>query len=309
MRITKLKKIVLILTAIAFVSLGIAAVIFFGQKLYRHEFSGDLARIYKFETFDAKGIEHIAVQTARADVIIGPASGKHITVKLTGRATSDTTDFLPRLVTGEIGSSLEVRTEYPRKVNLTMGPNVIDLQLEIRIPKDKTPALSVKVASGDINIENGLFSDLAFETASGDVELLDVQTGSLSADSSSGDIDAHRLNAERSYLSAMSGAIHIDEITGDVYAKTASGDISVRYTDFTNDVTLLCASGDAKLFLPKDAEFTLSAYTGSGDISYDFPIAATGSNIHKRSLESIVGRGTHRIEIKTASGDISILPR
>lgn len=309
MHITKLKKIVLILTAIAVVSLGIAAAVFFGQKLYRHEFFGELARIYKVETFDAKGIEHIAVQAASADVIVVPASGKYITVKLTGRAASDNADFLPRLVTGEIGSSLEVRTEYPHKVSLTMGPNLIDLKLEIRIPKDKIPALSVKVASGDINIENGLFSDLACETASGDIDLVDVETGFLKADSSSGDIDARRLNADRSYLSTMSGAIRIDEITGYVDTKTASGDISVRYAEFAHDVTILSASGDAELFLPMDAEFTLSAYTDSGDITCDFPIAATGSNLHKRSLESIVGRGIHRVEIKTASGDISILPR
>jgi lia operon protein LiaG len=309
MPITKLKKTVLILTAIAVVSLGTAAVIFFSQKLYRHEFTGELARIYKVETFDTKGIEHIAVQTASADVIIVPASGKYITVKLTGRAASDNADFLPRLVTGEIGNSLEVRTEYPRKVSLAMVPNAIDLKIEIRIPEDKTLALSVKVASGDITIENGRFSDLTLETASGDVDLVDVEAGSLRVDSSSGDTAAHRLNAERSYFSAMSGDIQIDEITGYLDAKTASGDISIHYAVFANDVTLQSASGDAELFLPGNAEFTLSANTSAGDITCEFPIVITGPNTRKRSLESIVGKGTYRVEIKTASGDISILPR
>ncbi|MBN2323569.1 MAG: hypothetical protein JXQ30_07540 [Spirochaetes bacterium] len=84
MRMTKTKKFVLILTAVAVSSLGIAAAVFFGGRLYTHGF-GDFSRVYRVETFDANAIESISVKVPAADVRIVRAAGGRITVELAGR--------------------------------------------------------------------------------------------------------------------------------------------------------------------------------------------------------------------------------
>ncbi|MBN2323570.1 MAG: DUF4097 family beta strand repeat protein [Spirochaetes bacterium] len=185
----------------------------------------------------------------------------------------------------------------------------MNLELEIRIPEGWVKDASVKTHSGDIRIENIRFTILTLDASSGDIELSSVETGRLKAECASGDIDAVFLDTENAELAAQSGNIELEDVTGDVSARTASGDVTVRYAKFSNDVSLYCASGDVLLLLPEGAEFVLNARASSGDITCDFPLLVREMKRNKRSLEGTAGGGKNLVEIETASGDITVRPR
>jgi hypothetical protein len=57
----------------------------------------------------------------------------------------------------------------------------------------------------------------------------------------------------------------------------------------------------------KDYGFRLDVQTASGSIEGDLPIKV--SRVDRRRLQGVVGSGAARVEIATASGDVTILER
>jgi len=95
--------------------------------------------------------------------------------------------------------------------------------------------------------------------------------------------------------------------SGDLKSESSSGDTTVHYSDFDNNINMHSSSGRVLLKLPASAHFNLDASASSGDVTCDFPITVSGKkNDHK--LQGTVVNGKNKISIDVSSGDINITP-
>lgn len=142
------------------------------------------------------------------------------------------------------------------------------------------PSARVNSASGDVTLL-GQYSSVDIETASGDIELFDASvTLKADAESSSGKL-------------LLSGAF------GELELETTSGTIEVRASECPKAIEADSASGAVRLFLPADSNFTLDYDTASGDISLELSARMSGGKY-------IAGDGSARIEVETASGNLTV---
>jgi DUF4097 and DUF4098 domain-containing protein YvlB len=129
----------------------------------------------------------------------------------------------------------------------------------------------VQLTSGDFVLE-GCSGDVIFRAASGDARMTEVD-GSLDASSSSGDIEALVTpQGDRQFM-----------------VSTSSGDVNLYYVPV------------------KNYGFRLDIRTSSGTIEGEMPIKV--SRVDRRRLRGVVGTGAARIEIETASGDVTIVEK
>jgi lia operon protein LiaG len=265
-----LKKIVLITTAVAVVSLGIAALLFFTTNMNRAwELKGGIT-VDERETFPLEGITEINVQTSSIDVFIGNTEGSSIEVYLHGSVHTRRSEATPILAVEQTGDLLRITTEREKGQPFVLGFYSEDLVLEIGVPEQYRNRLVVRTRSGDLDISDQNLSELSVNTSSGDMQLSSVLAATVSMESSSGDQKAENLQA-----------------------------LEVR-----------SSSGDVKLLLTEAAQFRLEARASSGDIRCEFPVTLAGANseMSRHTVIGTVGDGVHQVLVKTSSGDITIRP-
>ncbi|MFD1939097.1 DUF4097 family beta strand repeat-containing protein [Nonomuraea mangrovi] len=111
------------------------------------------------------------------------------------------------------------------------------------------------------------------DAGSGDVSLRSL-SGETEATTGSGDIDANGLVGKR------------------VLAETGSGRLELRFAAAPDSVEMKAGSGDATLYLPKDA-YDVTTETGSGDAEVKVTDDAGSSR---------------KVTVRTGSGDVRVLP-
>ncbi|HEX5132078.1 MAG TPA: DUF4097 family beta strand repeat-containing protein [Candidatus Krumholzibacteria bacterium] len=188
-----------------------------------------------------------------------------------------------------------------------------------------TGGVEARVTSGDLEVaEAG--GDLEASATSGNITVDNV-TGKLQLEATSGDARVSRIgkDAEVSLTSgnftldgcsgsvsfrAASGDGTIHEVTGNVDATSSSGNIEVMIVPSAGRIfELSSSSGDIDVLYVavKDFGFKLDVQTSSGSIEGDLPIKV--SRVDRRRLQGVVGSGAARVDIETASGNVSILER
>jgi lia operon protein LiaG len=305
-----LKKIVLISAAVAAVSLGIAAVLFFTTGMFssgRRE--GGLA-VDESDTFSPAGIEEINLSTSSTDVLVGGSTGNSIEVRLHGTVHTTHPEAIPRLSALRRHEILEIATERKEGLKYTIGFYSDDLVLELGLPEVYRERLVVRTSSGDVKITDHKLSGLSVATSSGDIELRSIRTSSLKKESSSGDLVAEDLDADYSELISSSGDTQVQGLRGSARVKTSSGKIVLRYSEFDGDLEVRSSSGDVTLSLTEAAQFRLQARASSGDVTCHFPITVSGpaSQMSRNTLVGVVKKGTHSVAVDSSSGDITIEP-
>ena len=101
-----------------------------------------------------------------------------------------------------------------------------------------------------------------------------------------------------------SGSVHLHGLTGELKARTGSGNIEAEGRQ-TGDWEIHTGSGGIRVRLPNDAKFELMARTSSGNVSTDFPITIQGT-VNRRELSGSVNGGGPRLDLHTGSGSIHI---
>jgi len=96
----------------------------------------------------------------------------------------------------------------------------------------------------------------------------------------------------------------VENFTGNLDFSSVSGDVSVSYAEFYNDINIKTTSGDSKIKLPENSEFFLDFKSTSGNVKSDFPITVTESR--KNSLRGTVGSSESRITGTSLSGDMNL---
>jgi lia operon protein LiaG len=305
-----LKTIVWITAAIAVVSLGVAAVLFFATGMGEPWQRGSGVVIDDQKSFALSGIGELDVRTSSTDLYITASRGDTVEIRLHGTVYAAHPDSIPTLAAEQSGAALEITTVRRDGKRWALGFFSSDLILEIRVPKQYRSALIVNTSSGDVEITDQNLSELAVATSSGTIQLHSVQAATVVMDSSSGDQTAENLQAEYSELTSSSGEIRVRDLQGGVKAESSSGDITLRYREFSSNLEVRSSSGDVELHLTESAEFKVEARASSGDIDCAFPVTLTeaDSEIRSNRLYGTVGEGTHRISVRTSSGDITIRP-
>jgi DUF4097 and DUF4098 domain-containing protein YvlB len=167
--------------------------------------------------------------------------------------------------------------------------------------------LSVSATSGSVVVDN-VKGKLELEGTSGDFRasrvgkdaVIQLASGDLVLDGCSGNVS----------FSAASGDAVLREIDGGVDASSSSGDIEVLIIPVTDrSFNLSTSSGDIVLYyVPvKNFGFQLDVRTSSGSIEGDLPIKVTRAD--RRRLQGVVGSGAARVDVETASGDITVTER
>ncbi len=305
-----LKKIVLITAAVAVVSLGIAAILFFTTSMNRAWGLKGGITVDEQETFSPEGIAEIKAQTSSIDVFIGDAEGSSIEVYLHGTVHTSRSEAIPTLAVEQTGDLLEITTERENGQHFVLGFYSDDLVLEIGVPEQYRNRLVVRTSSGDVNIIDQNLSELSVDTSSGDIQLRSIQAAAVSMESSSGDQEAENLQAEHSELTSTSGDLRVEDLQGGAEVNSSSGEITLSYLEFNADLEVRSSSGDVKLSLTKAAQFRLKARASSGDIYCEFPVTLAGasSEMSRNTIVGTVGDGTHKVVVQTSSGDITIRP-
>jgi len=305
-----LKKIVWITAAVAVVSLGIAAVLFFATGMGGPWEPGKGIIVDEQRSFASNGIGELEVRTSSTNVFVGTSEGNTVDVRLTGTVYAGQADAIPALAAEQVGDVIDISTERKDGRRWVLGFFSSDLILEIEVPNNYRGAFVVHTSSADVEISDQVLSELSVETSSGTIKLHSIQAGTVSLDSSSGDQTAEGMNAGYSQMTSSSGDIRAKDLRGGARVESSSGDITLRYGQFDSDLEVRSSSGDVELYLTDKAEFLVEARASSGDIECAFPVTLSGadSEMSRNRLYGTVAEGTHRVAVRTSSGDITIRP-
>ncbi len=184
---------------------------------------------------------------------------------------------------------------------------------------------SARLTSGDLEVVE-VDGDLSVSATSGSV-VVDNVKGKLELEGTSGDFKASRIGKDADIqlasgdfllegcsgnvsFRAASGDAVLREIDGSVDASSSSGDIEVLIIPVADrSFNLSTSSGDiVAYYVPvKGFGFQLDVRTSSGSIEGDLPIKVTRAD--RRRLQGTVGSGAARLDVETASGDITITER
>jgi DUF4097 and DUF4098 domain-containing protein YvlB len=232
--------------------------------------------------------------------------------------------------------------DYTIEAPYALGVNASTTSGEVRVSNVGGRA-EVSATSGDVSIRGvagsaraGLTSgeleisdvggDLTVDATSGNVVVEDVR-GAIELRGTSGDFQVSRVARDANvqltsgdfvlegcsgsvFFRAASGDARMTEVGGSVDASSSSGDIEVLVTPLADrKFVVSTSSGDVDLYyVPvKNYGFHLDVRTSSGSIEGEMPIKV--SRVDRRRLQGVVGSGVARIEIETASGDISIMEK
>ena len=215
-----------------------------------------------------------------------------------------------------------LRIQYSKSGEAFIGFRNLDKELEIMIPSDmELSELCYDGSSGDLILNEITAGNINADVSSGDVRLLDCSADSIDVDSSSGDIiieqkgESSSIEADASSgdiditaekvteieAEASSGSIDISvQEAKSVDTETSSGKTTVRFANMPSSADIETSSGDVKIYVPANADFTADVDTSSGDFDSDIALVRDGSSY-------ISGNGSNRLSVDTSSGDVKIL--
>lgn len=283
------KKIALWLVVVMISSFAIAGIIYV--------ISGGWPGIYKqisitvdeSKKFSPREIKEIDIHTVSSDINIIPTDEEDIRVHFYGEVTANLEKELPKLTSYTSKNLLNIEIQYPRIFwGGFWGGYVDHTKLDIYIPGNYMEIIKINTVSGDANIKDLSMKDFNFVSTSGDLEMESILAEKLTVESVSGDIE----------IKNYSGELNIETVSGNVLADKDKEELK-------NDIDIETTSGDVKILLPEDAQFSLKVKTISGNIYNEFPIEISSYKALKR-IEGLVGNGKQKIVISTISGNIEI---
>jgi lia operon protein LiaG len=161
--------------------------------------------------------------------------------------------------------------------------------------------------SGDIEVENEIRAGkVTFNVQSGDIDVLkEVYAQEISMNSKSGDITLDKVVAESYNVKVSSGNISVMSLKGKGEVVAQSGNVDLNIEDITGDVYCETMSGDIDLGINPNMNCNLYAHCVSGDIDSDIPAQYPGKDKNK-AIAKIGTPSTYKVDAKAMSGDIHL---
>jgi lia operon protein LiaG len=212
-------------------------------------------------------------------------------------------------VTGYAGSSIHVKAikegHDKDKVQVVDRSTSDRVELKAEYPHNGNCDASIRFV---VEVPSGteyLFDDLA--TASGDIAVTGVK-GTVNLRSASGDLTARQISGKLD-VNTTSGDVKLGQLVGSVVAKSVSGDVEVNLEllQGSDPFSFKSVSGDIIIEAPANLDAEIEMKTLSGDMSTDFPLTIQSAQFgSQKGATGRIGQGTHKIEVKTVSGDVRL---
>lgn len=233
------------------------------SKVFREksaDIQGKMSRSLDMEDIAVDGIEKIEVHSRSSDLRIF-LSPQGLSLK----------------AHGEESSAIEIEDDEKGTLTISTGKDSREPDsLELRIP---------------ISVD-----ELSIHSLSGDIEVVD-RVGALDVQTASGDVEVLACDGEVK-VSTASGDISISGCSQSIQARTASGNLDIETDSRGGEISARSASGDISLRYEKDFDALVSWATVSGSVDCD--VKRTGSR------EALLGSGLTPVKLSTSSGDIEI---
>jgi DUF4097 and DUF4098 domain-containing protein YvlB len=267
--------IALLVTALAFVCLGIGAVIFFTANRgfpITHPFDVRNISSHVEESKTLKvDIEKpltLKVASGAGDVTITGANVDTVQVKVVKTAYDSSQSRADQEVKGikytieQTGNTITLKYELPKSMNLNNNVNRVDF--DVTVPKEVT--VDVDSSLGVINIA-GTKGNVDIKNDFGDVSLEDIE-GALTVQTSSGEVEAISIVAgdENIDLRSDFGGITLKKANGqDIILDSSSGPITLSEVRATGNINTNTDFGNTDFL--NGSSNSLSVETNSGRVS------------------------------------------
>ncbi|XEC94688.1 DUF4097 domain-containing protein [Paenibacillus tarimensis] len=245
------------------------------------------------ETVDAAEVNNIEIDVARTNVKVVKGSSSDIRVALTGSVSPRLANDI-RLDVSLRGDTLEIGVDRENGFSFGFSIVNVDLIVELpskswngftvdtgsgNINIEEVAASDIRIdgGSGNMNAERLTAERLEFELGSGNVKLLD-STADIIGKVSSGNIRIDGTALNKIDVQTGSGNIRIaaDRLTGDVGVKTGSGNVNVDLSERPESLAVKARTGSGDINVRWD-NFTQTGSKGStfegafgdGDIKLD----------------------------------------
>lgn len=214
------------------------------------------------------------------------------------------------------GNGIKTVSVNYRSVHLTVEKGTSN-QLEVELDTyERGPELSVNKNGDHVDIvaEGGVFQ-LGFIKIGGfsrkspmmTIKVPENYRKNLNFEGTAGNVKLRNLNLNEVRFSTKSSHVDGAGITARrINGNSASGNISISFEKFATEMNLSSASGNIRLELnDKHPDVTLETTTASGSREIDFPIKGSKNS---EGFSGTIGKGTHKVRLKTSSGSISLTP-
>ncbi|MGE8203139.1 DUF4097 family beta strand repeat-containing protein [Heyndrickxia sp. NPDC080065] len=178
---------------------------------------------------------------------------------------------------------------------------------QIKAIKNRANNMSLKATSGDITSDNGRAAkNFSIHVTSGKVQATNNEAEKVTMKSTSGDINIQQLSAKDSKISATSGTIDIDDISGTIIANASSGDIEIGPNEQIGNTDIETTSGGVKIKTKQKSipfTFDFKGSSGVGDVNV---IGATYTEKSEHDMVGKIGSGKIQLKVRTSSGDFEL---
>src|SRR5271165_4413792 len=224
----------------------------------------------------------LRVDTNDAAIEVTRGSGSTIAarVRIEGYKAGDI-----RITDHQDGNKVDLTVHIPNEIGFHINLHNRHVRVELQVPAETT--LDLHSSDGHIN--------------------LDGTSGPAHIDTSDGAVEVHNFSGN---IRARTGDGHItvDGVLNEVYLHTGDGhvDLTVRPGSKMNRGWLIHTSdGRVEVKLPDDFAAELSARTGDGHITLDFPVTVSGA-VERSRVRGKLNGGGELLEITTGDGSIHV---
>jgi hypothetical protein len=267
--------ITLLVMALAFVCLGIGAVIFFAvdggfpstNPFDMQNISSQLEE-NKILKVDAEKPTTLNVATAAGSVNVRGANVETVQVKVVKTARASSQARADEEVKGikysieQTGNTINIRYELPQSVNLNNNINTVDF--DVTVPNEVT--VNVDGSMGEVDVA-GTKGNVDINNDFGDVTIEDIE-GALTVQTNSGNVNAISIVAGEENIDLRSdfGGVTLEKAGGkDIVLDSNSGTITLSEVRATGGLTTSTDFGNTKF--ENGSADSLHIETNSGEVS------------------------------------------
>lgn len=146
---------------------------------------------------------------------------------------------------------------------------------------------------------------LSARSVNGAVEISEVR-GEVGARTVNGRIRIHRSGAAGLSVSTVNGKIRVTGHAGPLKARSVNGPLQLQLDRLWAPLEIRTVSGDAQLKLPQNTGAQVELRTVSGTLDSKLPLQT--NQRQRRRVRGTLGQGGPRIQARTVSGSLTILP-
>jgi lia operon protein LiaG len=249
-------------------------------------FSLDTYNVHDKTVVNNVDISRVEIDLSSSDVTVNSSDSDEITVELNGKISKKLKKKL-KLDVQEKGQTLKIGLTGEDQIIFNIGVLIVDTNVEVFIPQKIYDSIKIDTSSGDILIQDLKAKETIFET-------------------SSGDIIASNLYTEVNRFHSSSGEMELSNVTGDIEAKSSSGDMIIDYLNANGNLDAKTSSGDVNVTYqdePNSLAIDFQGSSGEGDVSLD------GVNFEEKSenaIRGMIGSGHFKLKVETSSGDFTL---